>query len=167
MYPQSPLLTRHQFLQMLEPRAGVRQPHSLVEQRQAMRGHAGAAVHHFEHQPIAGAARLDDELLDGEGGVDPALGESARDRTGYAELGEGLLTAFSSSALACVLALPLTFEIVSQIGRLSFLAPLPFVVSPWAVVGWLGSSAIFSSLSSWIPARRAAAISVRQALVEL
>jgi hypothetical protein len=33
----------------------------------------------------------DDELLNGEGGVDPALGESARDRTGYAESGEGLL----------------------------------------------------------------------------
>ncbi len=33
----------------------------------------------------------DDELLDGEGGVDAALRKRTRNRTGYAEIGEGLL----------------------------------------------------------------------------
>ena len=40
---------------------------------------------------MAGEDVGDDELLDGEGLGDAALGERARDGAGHAEIGEGLL----------------------------------------------------------------------------
>ena len=82
-------------------------------------------------------------------------------------LAEGLLTAVTSAALALLLALPLTALVESLIGRLGFLAPLPFVLSTAAVVGWLALVSVFSLIATWLPARRAARISVREAISEV
>jgi putative ABC transport system permease protein len=82
-------------------------------------------------------------------------------------LAEGLLTAVTSAVLALVLTLPLTALIESTIGRLGFLAPLPFVVSTTALVGWLVLVSAFSLVATWLPARRAAGISVREALARV
>jgi ABC-type lipoprotein release transport system permease subunit len=78
-----------------------------------------------------------------------------------------LVTALASAALAPLLALPLTSIIESMIGRLGFLAPLPFVVSTAATVGWLALVSAFSLVATWLPARRAATISVREAVSQV
>ena len=82
-------------------------------------------------------------------------------------LAEGLLTAVTSALLALVLTLPLTALVESTIGRLGFLAPLPFVVSTSAWAGWLLLVSAFSLLATWLPARRAATISVAEAIARL
>jgi putative ABC transport system permease protein len=82
-------------------------------------------------------------------------------------LAEGLVTAVTSAALALVLALPLTALVESTIGRMGFLAPLPFVVSKAALLGWLVLVSVFSLVATWLPARRAAAISVREAIAQV
>jgi putative ABC transport system permease protein len=82
-------------------------------------------------------------------------------------LAEGLLTAVTSAALGLALTLPLTALIESTIGRLGFLAPLPFVVSKTAFVGWLVLVSTFSLVATWLPARRAAGISVREAISQV
>ena len=82
-------------------------------------------------------------------------------------LAEGLLTAVTSVALSLLLTLPLTAGVESMIGRLGFLAPLPFVVSAGAFVSWFVLVSVFSLVATWIPARRAAAISVKEAMVQL
>jgi putative ABC transport system permease protein len=82
-------------------------------------------------------------------------------------LAEGVLTAVTSAVLALLVTLPVTALVESMIGRLGFLAPLPFVVSTTAVVGWLLLVTAFGALATWLPARRAAGISVREAITEL
>jgi putative ABC transport system permease protein len=82
-------------------------------------------------------------------------------------LAEGLLTAVTSAALALFVALPLTSGVESMIGRLGFLAPLPFVVSTGAIAGWLVLAGAFSLVATWLPARRAASISVREAIAQV
>jgi putative ABC transport system permease protein len=82
-------------------------------------------------------------------------------------LAEGVLTAVTSVALAVLVTLPVTALVESMIGRLGFLAPLPFVVSTPAVVVWLGLVSVSSLLATWLPARRAARISVREAIAQL
>jgi putative ABC transport system permease protein len=82
-------------------------------------------------------------------------------------LAEGALTAFGSVALAFLVTLPLTALVESLIGRLGFLAPLPFVVSTTALVSWLLLVTVFGLLATWLPARRAAGIPVREAISQL
>lgn len=82
-------------------------------------------------------------------------------------LAEGVLTAIASALLAFLVTLPVTALVESMIGRLGFLAPLPFVVSTTAVLSWLLLVIAFSLLATWLPARRAAGISVREAVSQL
>lgn len=82
-------------------------------------------------------------------------------------LAEGLLTAACSTLVAFALTLPLTALVESTIGRLGFLAPLPFVVSTGAFLGWVGLVSAFSLVATWLPARRAAGISVREAIAQV
>jgi ABC-type lipoprotein release transport system permease subunit len=41
---------------------------------------------------------------------------------------------------------------------------LPFVVVPSAAVAWLALAAVVSVLATWLPARRASSITIREAL---
>ncbi len=77
---------------------------------------------------------------------------------------EALTISALSWILACVVSLPLTFYVDRLIGNLGFLASLPFVVVPAAALGWLVLVCVVSLLATWLPARRAAALNVRQAL---
>ena len=96
-------------------------------------------------------------------GVMKALGASSK-RISRVVMGEALLIGFTGWVGAIVLSLPLTWLVEGIVGRLGFLAPLPFVISVPAMFIWavlLGVGAVVASLT---PASRAAALSVREAL---
>ena len=97
-------------------------------------------------------------------GVMKAVGATSR-RIVSSIVKEALFTAVTSYVVALVLSLPLTWAVEGIIGRIGFLAPLPFIVSPAAILGWgvlLGVATFGATLP---PAYRAAALSVRDALV--
>jgi putative ABC transport system permease protein len=79
---------------------------------------------------------------------------------------EALLTSAVSWLVAVGLSLPLTLLVESVIGRLGFLAPLPFVLSAPSMVLWLGLLAAATLLATLPPVRRAVGLSVREALAE-
>lgn len=81
-------------------------------------------------------------------------------------VGEALLLAALSWLAAVVLSLPLTWGLEVVVGRLGFLAPLPFVVSPLAMGLWAVAIAIGAALAAAIPARRAARLTVLEGLAE-
>lgn len=82
-------------------------------------------------------------------------------------LGEAQIVSAVSVVLAFLLALPLTWVLDAMIGRLGFVAPLPFVVSPWAVLSWLLGVLLLSAAAAWLPARRAAELPIALALAEV
>lgn len=77
---------------------------------------------------------------------------------------EALVTSATSWALAVVLSVPLTWVVEGLIGRLGFLAPLPFVVAPGAMLAWLGLLAGATLVATLPPVQRANALSVREAI---
>ena len=72
-----------------------------------------------------------------------------------------------SAVLAALLALPVAALFEVHLGRIGFLAPLPFVVSWTGVALWTLLVLVASLLASWLPARRAANISVREAIAHV
>ncbi len=98
-------------------------------------------------------------------GVMKAIGATGR-RIRRIILGEALVIVGVSWVVAVLVSLPLTWLVESLIGRLGFLAPLPFVVSPAAMLGWLGLVTLGGTLATLLPARRAARLTVRAALAE-
>jgi putative ABC transport system permease protein len=96
-------------------------------------------------------------------GVMKAIGATPRRvlRDLWAEaLGIGALSAL----LALLLSLPLTAYIDGLIGNLGFLSSLPFVIVPEAALGWLGIVLVVSLLATWLPARNASRLTIREAL---
>jgi putative ABC transport system permease protein len=81
-------------------------------------------------------------------------------------LTESLLTALTSWVVAVAASLPLTFGVETLIGNLGFLAPLPFVLSVPAMLGWLALVLVATVLATLPPVQRATAMSVREALAE-
>jgi putative ABC transport system permease protein len=79
---------------------------------------------------------------------------------------EALFIAAASWALAVLLSLPLTWFVDRLIGQLGFLAPLPFVLAPWAMLAWLALVLIAAVVATLLPARRAASLTVCEALAE-
>ncbi len=79
---------------------------------------------------------------------------------------EALVTSVLSWLAALAVSLPLTFGVESIIGRLGFLAPLPFVVSGPAMVGWLAMLGVATLLATIPPVQRATSMSVREAMAE-
>ena len=69
--------------------------------------------------------------------------------------------------VALVLALPLTLLIDTLVGKLGFVAPLPFVIAPAPAFGWLALVGAVSVVATVFPARRASQLSVAKALVQL
>ncbi|MFO0547385.1 MAG: FtsX-like permease family protein [Polyangiaceae bacterium] len=80
---------------------------------------------------------------------------------------EAALTAAFSLALGVLVTLPVTGGIESLVGKLGFMAPLPFVVSKPAIAVWAVVVLVASSLAALVPARRAARITVREAVASL
>lgn len=79
-------------------------------------------------------------------------------------LSESLVTAVGSTTLAFLGAVPLTWTIDGVVGRMGFLAPLPFAFS-WSAAGaWVALVAFLSVAATWAPAGRAGALTVREAL---
>jgi putative ABC transport system permease protein len=92
---------------------------------------------------------------------------ATRGRLINAVLTEAQLIALASVVAAIALALPLTALLDAMIGSLGFVAPLPFSVSPPAMVAWLLLVMAVSLGAAWLPARRAAGLRVAQALVQV
>lgn len=97
-------------------------------------------------------------------GVMKTLGATPR-RVLRVFVGEAMVMSTTSWVVGTLLSVPLTWTIEGLVGRLGFLAPLPFVVSKPALFGWLLLLGVASVASSVVPARRAAAIPVSEALV--
>lgn len=96
-------------------------------------------------------------------GVMKAVGANRR-RILRLILSEGAFVSLLSAAFAALLALPLSAIVEDHLGRLGFMAPLPFVVSSSAAAGWLLLAVVAGLLATWLPARRASRISVREAI---
>jgi putative ABC transport system permease protein len=79
---------------------------------------------------------------------------------------EALFVGGLSFALAFTLSVPLTLLVDRLVGNLGFLAPLPLALVPGAALLWLALIALFSPLTTLLPARRAASLTVREALAE-
>jgi putative ABC transport system permease protein len=82
-------------------------------------------------------------------------------------LGEAQTVALLSVLLALALSLPLTWVLDAMIGRLGFVAPLPFAVSPPALLAWLVLVLLVSLAAAWLPARRAAQLPIALALAQV
>jgi putative ABC transport system permease protein len=94
-----------------------------------------------------------------------ALGATRR-RIRAMIVGEAVLLATASWGVATLASLPLTAGIETVIGRLGFLAPLPFTVAPVAMLGWGVAVIAGAVVAAEIPARRAAALTVHRGLSE-
>jgi putative ABC transport system permease protein len=79
---------------------------------------------------------------------------------------EGLAVGALSWIAAYACSIPLTRLVDELVGSLGFLAPLPLVSSPWAAGLWLVMLIAVSGLATVLPARRAGALSVREALAQ-
>jgi putative ABC transport system permease protein len=66
--------------------------------------------------------------------------------------------------VACVLTVPVSWALETAAGNIFFKVPLPFHVSPAVSAAWLVLTLVLGTVSSWHPARRAARLTVREAL---
>jgi len=82
-------------------------------------------------------------------------------------MGEALLVSGLSWGLAVVLSLPLSLGLGRAVGALSFRLPLPLVVNGGAIAMWFVLAAAAALLATWLPARRAARLTVREALAQV
>ena len=82
-------------------------------------------------------------------------------------IAEALFIGALSWIFALILAAPLTGLVDALVGRLGFVAPLPFIMSPLAALGWLALLGVVSLVATILPANRAAQMSVAKALVAL
>jgi putative ABC transport system permease protein len=99
----------------------------------------------------------------GELAVMKAMGATPR-RISRDLIAEAAIISVLSWGLSFLLSLPLTLYIDRLIGNLGFLASLPFVVEEGAALGWLGMSVAISLLATWLPARHAGRLTIRDAL---
>jgi putative ABC transport system permease protein len=77
---------------------------------------------------------------------------------------EGLTIAGLSFVAAWALSVPLTLLVDRVVGNLGFLAPLPVVLSPAATLAWVGVGTVATLGATILPARRASALVIREAL---
>ncbi|MBI4913826.1 MAG: FtsX-like permease family protein [Acidobacteria bacterium] len=80
---------------------------------------------------------------------------------------EALFMGALSWVAALLLSVPLTAWLDALIGRLGFVAPLPFILSAGPMALWLGILGLVTLAATLLPARRAASLSVAEALVRL
>ena len=79
-------------------------------------------------------------------------------------ISEGVFIGLLSWLFAVPLSLPLSWGVGYLVGMLSFRAPLPLILSPWAVFGWLFLVVVGSIGASAYPARQASLLTVRETL---
>lgn len=79
-------------------------------------------------------------------------------------LAQARITTLAAGVVAVGLSLPLTALLDWWVGRLGFVAPLPFSVSLLAIVGWMALSLVLSWIAGRMPASAAARTPVAQAL---
>ena len=79
-------------------------------------------------------------------------------------ISEGVFVGLLSWIIAVPLSLPLSWGVGYLLGTLSFRSPLPLILSPLAVLGWLILIVIGSIGASAYPARQASRLTVREAL---
>jgi putative ABC transport system permease protein len=96
-------------------------------------------------------------------GVMKAIGATPG-RIIYTLVLEALFIGSLSLALAMMLSVPLTLLVGGLVGRLGFLAALPLVFAPQAPLIWTVSLAVVSVVATMLPARRAARLTVREAI---
>lgn len=77
---------------------------------------------------------------------------------------ESVLIAALSWVAAIALSAPVSWALETVCGNIFFKAPLDFYLSPGASALWLALVLVLASVSSWTPARRAARLTVREAL---
>ena len=77
---------------------------------------------------------------------------------------EGGFIGLMSLLIAVPLSLPLSWGVGYLVGMMSFRAPLPLILSPWAVLIWLIVILVGSIGASAYPARQAARLTVRETL---
>jgi putative ABC transport system permease protein len=99
-------------------------------------------------------------------GVMSALGATSRMLAFYVWC-EGLLIALLSWCVASVLAAPISYALEVVTGRMFFKAPLDFTMSAGATALWLALVLVLASVASFHPARRAAQLTVREAIAHV
>ena len=99
-------------------------------------------------------------------GVLSAIGASPR-TIAFHIVVEALLIAVLSWVLANLLAAPVTAVLEAQVGTIFFRSPLEFWMSPLASAAWLALATVLATISSFVPARRAARLTVREALAHV
>ncbi|MEA2344675.1 MAG: putative transport system permease protein, partial [Thermoanaerobaculia bacterium] len=77
---------------------------------------------------------------------------------------EGIVMAVLSWCVAVILAIPITFALDAATGQMFIRSALDFFMSPAAVAGWLLLAVVLAALSSFHPARRAARLTIREAI---
>lgn len=96
-------------------------------------------------------------------GVLGAIGATPRTIAGHVWF-EGVAIGALSWVAAVVLAVPVSYLLETVCGSIFFKAPLAFYLSPGAAGIWLALVLVLASISSFYPARRAARLTVREAL---
>ncbi len=79
-------------------------------------------------------------------------------------ISEGIFIGLLSWLIAVPLSLPFSWGVGYLVGMLSFRAPLPLILSPWAVFGWLLIVALGAMGASYLPARQASRLTIRETL---
>ena len=77
---------------------------------------------------------------------------------------EGIVMAVLSWCVAVIVAIPITFALDAATGRMFIRSALEFFMSPAAVAGWLLLAVALAAISSFHPARRAARLTIREAI---
>jgi putative ABC transport system permease protein len=79
-------------------------------------------------------------------------------------ISEGVFIGLLSWIIAVPLSLPLSWGVGSLVGMLSFRSPLPLILSPLAVFGWLLIVVIGAVAASFYPAKQASRLTIRETL---
>jgi putative ABC transport system permease protein len=77
---------------------------------------------------------------------------------------EGMLVGLISWVLGAVLAIPISALMANVVGASMFQTPLDFVLSINGFLMWLGGVVVLSALASFLPARSAARLTIREVL---
>ena len=99
----------------------------------------------------------------GEFGVVRAVGATGRTVLSIV-LVEGLAVAAISWLLGSVLAVPLGWAMGTAVGVSFIKVPLDFRFDLFGVLLWLGMAVVLAAVASWVPARNASQLSVRDAI---